>query len=45
MSSPALVFDIESIPDIAGLRALRGVPEAEYEREVAHVKETLSTLA
>jgi 3'-5' exonuclease len=26
MSWPVLVFDIESIPDIAGLRALRGAP-------------------
>jgi 3'-5' exonuclease len=26
MSWPVLVFDIESIPDIAGLRAVRGVP-------------------
>ncbi len=26
MSWPVLVFDIESIPDMAGLRALRGVP-------------------
>lgn len=26
MAWPVLVFDIESIPDVAGLRALRGVP-------------------
>jgi hypothetical protein len=26
MAWPVLVFDIESIPDIDGLRALRGAP-------------------
>jgi 3'-5' exonuclease len=34
MSWPVLVFDIESIPDIAGLRATRGVPDAQTDAEV-----------
>ncbi|MES2423618.1 MAG: 3'-5' exonuclease [Pseudomonadota bacterium] len=34
MSWPVLVFDIESIPDIAGLRALRGAPAEHTDAEV-----------
>jgi 3'-5' exonuclease len=34
MSWPVLVFDIESIPDIAGLRALRGAPPESTDAEV-----------
>jgi len=34
MSSPVLVFDIESIPDIAGLRALRDVPADSTDEQV-----------
>jgi 3'-5' exonuclease len=34
MSSPALVFDIETIPDVAGLRALRGAPAEHSDAEV-----------
>ena len=34
MSRPVLVFDIESIPDIGGLRALRGVPPESSDAEV-----------
>ena len=35
MSSwPVLVFDIESIPDVAGLRALRGIDSAVGDDEV-----------
>ncbi len=31
---PVLVFDIESIPDVAGLRALRGAPDADTDAQV-----------
>lgn len=34
MISPVLVFDIETIPDVAGLRALRGAPAAASDEEV-----------
>lgn len=34
MAWPVLVFDIESIPDIAGLRALRGSPAEHTDTEV-----------
>jgi 3'-5' exonuclease len=34
MAWPVLVFDIESIPDIAGLRALRGEPAGRSDAEV-----------
>ena len=34
MSSPVLVFDIESIPDIAGLRALRDMPADNTDEQV-----------
>ena len=34
MSRPVLVFDIESIPDIGGLRALRGAPPESSDAEV-----------
>jgi hypothetical protein len=34
MAWPVLVFDIESIPDIDGLRALRGAPAAASDAEV-----------
>ena len=34
MSWPVLVFDIESIPDIAGLRALRGSPAESTDAQV-----------
>jgi predicted PolB exonuclease-like 3'-5' exonuclease len=34
MSWPVLVFDIESIPDIAGLRALRGEPPGATDEQV-----------
>jgi hypothetical protein len=41
MSWPVLVFDIESIPDIAGLRAVRGEPPEASDEQVydAWVKE------
>ncbi len=34
MSWPVLVFDIETIPDIAGLRALRGAPPDSTDQQV-----------
>jgi 3'-5' exonuclease len=34
MSWPVLVFDIESIPDIAGLRAVRGAPAEQSDEQV-----------
>jgi 3'-5' exonuclease len=34
VTSPALVFDIETIPDVAGLRALRGAPASMSDAEV-----------
>jgi uncharacterized protein (TIGR02996 family) len=34
MSWPVLVFDIESIPDIAGLRAVRGAPAERSDEQV-----------
>ncbi|MDZ4125995.1 MAG: ribonuclease H-like domain-containing protein, partial [Hydrogenophaga sp.] len=34
MGWPVLVFDIESIPDIAGLRALRGTPAEATDEQV-----------
>ncbi|MBI2768539.1 MAG: 3'-5' exonuclease [Burkholderiales bacterium] len=34
MSWPVLVFDIESIPDVAGLRALRGAPADATDEQV-----------
>ncbi|WP_372657426.1 3'-5' exonuclease [Hydrogenophaga sp.] len=34
MAWPVLVFDIESIPDLAGLRALRGAPEDATDAQV-----------
>ena len=34
MSWPVLVFDIESIPDLAGLRVLRGAPDGAPDGEV-----------
>ena len=34
MAWPVLVFDIESIPDVAGLRALRGAPAEQSDAEV-----------
>ena len=34
MSWPVLVFDIESIPDIAGLRALRSSPADSTDEQV-----------
>src|ERR1700709_271295 len=34
MSWPVLVFDIESIPDIAGLRALRNEPAERTDEQV-----------
>src|SRR6266513_438353 len=34
MSLPVLVFDIESMPDIAGLRALRGSPADSTDEQV-----------
>jgi 3'-5' exonuclease len=34
MAWPVLVFDIESIPDVAGLRALRGAPDALSDAQV-----------
>jgi hypothetical protein len=33
--TPTLVFDIETIPDVAGLRALHGLPAALSDAEVA----------
>ena len=34
MAWPVLVFDIESIPDVEGLRALRGVPATDTDEQV-----------
>ncbi len=34
MNSPVLVFDIETIPDIAGLRAIRGMPAQASDEQV-----------
>ena len=34
MNSPVLVFDIETIPDIAGLRAVRGMPAQASDEQV-----------
>ena len=34
---PVLVFDIETVPDVAGLRRLNGVPESIPDREVAEM--------
>ena len=34
MSWPVLVFDIESIPDLDGLRALRGAPPEATDEQV-----------
>ena len=34
MAWPVLVFDIESIPDVAGLRALRGAPATDSDEQV-----------
>jgi len=34
MAAPVLVFDIESIPDVAGLRLLRGMPSESTDDEV-----------
>ncbi|MEY3461266.1 MAG: hypothetical protein RLZZ03_919, partial [Pseudomonadota bacterium] len=34
MAWPVLVFDIESIPDVAGLRALRSAPAELSDAEV-----------
>jgi hypothetical protein len=40
MAWPVLVFDIETIPDVAGLRALRGLPSESTDAEVyAHEME------
>lgn len=35
--TPVLVFDLETIPDVAGLRRLRGLPESMSDAEVAEL--------
>ena len=34
MAWPVLVFDLETIPDVAGLRLLRGAPDSQSDADV-----------